>query len=57
LPTIDMSEPLQEAVPAFVGSDLAQVWSCCTVLPMTSAAFAAAFLSFSGTRWPGFRLP
>src|SRR5215470_15503549 len=44
-----MSEPMQEAVPAFVGSDLAQVWSCCTVLPMTSAAFAAAFLSFSGT--------
>src|SRR6516225_3176267 len=50
LPTIDMSEPMQEAVPAFVSSDLAQVWSCgCTVLPMTSAAFAAAFLSFSGT--------
>src|SRR5215471_8614073 len=41
---------MQEAVPAFVGSDLAQAWSCgCTVLPMTSAAFAAAFLSFSGT--------
>src|SRR5215831_15065957 len=50
LPTIDVSEPMQEAVPAFVGSDLAQAWSCgCTVLPMTSAAFAAAFLSFSGT--------
>src|SRR6516165_1001122 len=50
LPTIDMSEPMQEAVPAFVvGSDLAQAWSCgCTVPPMTSAAFAAAFLSFSG---------
>jgi len=51
LPTIDMSEPMQEAVPAFVaGSDLAQAWSCgCTVLPMTSGAFAAALLSFSGT--------
>jgi hypothetical protein len=50
LPTIDMSEPMQEAVPAFVvGSDLAQVWSCgCTILPMTSGAFAAALLSFSG---------
>jgi hypothetical protein len=50
LPTIDMSEPMQEAVPAFViGSDLAQAWSCgCTVLPMTSGAFAAALLSFSG---------
>jgi hypothetical protein len=49
-PTIDMSEPMQEAVPAFVvGSDLAKAWSCgCTVLPMISAAFAAAFLSFSG---------
>src|SRR5262249_27366020 len=36
-----MSEPMQEAVPAFViGSDLAQAWSCgCTVLPMTSGAF------------------
>src|SRR5262249_14775590 len=40
LPTIDMSEPMQEAVPAFVvGSDLAQAWSCgCTVPPMTSGA-------------------
>src|SRR2546429_2426640 len=49
LPTIDMSEPMQEAVPAFVvGSDLAQAWSCgCTILPMISGAFAAAFLSFS----------
>src|SRR6516164_9513412 len=47
LPTIDMSEPMQEAVP-IVGSDLAQAWSCgCTTLPMTSGAFAAAFLSFS----------
>src|SRR5215468_8561394 len=48
LPTIDMSEPMQEAIPVFVvGSDLAQAWSCgCTTLPMTSGAFAAAFLSF-----------
>jgi hypothetical protein len=50
LPTIDMSEPMQEAVPAFVvGSDLAQVWSCGATLPMTSAALRDAFLSFSGT--------
>src|SRR5262249_15316961 len=50
LPTIDMSEPMQEAVPAFVvGSDLARAWSCgCAVLSMISATFAAAFLSFSG---------
>src|SRR5215831_13473291 len=50
LPTIDVSEPMQEAIPAFVvGSDLAQAWSCgCTILPMTSGAFAAALLSFSG---------
>src|SRR5262245_30782491 len=50
LPTIDMSEPMQEAVPAFVvGSDLAQAWSCgCTILPMTSCSFAATLLSFSG---------
>jgi hypothetical protein len=49
LPTIDMSEPMQEAIPAFdVGSDLAH-WSCCTTLPMTSAAPTDAFLSFSGT--------
>jgi hypothetical protein len=47
LPTIDMSEPMQEAIPALVvGSDLAQVWSCCTTLPMTS--LTDAFLSFSG---------
>src|SRR5262245_16668175 len=46
--TIDMSEPMQEAIPAFVvGSDLAH-WSCCTTLPMTSAAPTDAFLSFSG---------
>src|SRR5438128_5216136 len=49
LPTIDMSEPMQEAIPVFVvGSDFAQVWSCCTTLPMTSAAFTDAFLCFSG---------
>jgi hypothetical protein len=48
LPTIDMSEPMQEA-PFVVGPGLAQAWSCgCTVLPMTSVALAAAFLSFSG---------
>ena len=47
LPTIDMSEPMQEAIPAFViGSDLAQVWSCGTTLPMTSAGLADAFRSF-----------
>jgi hypothetical protein len=39
---------MQEAIPAFdVGSDLAH-WSCCTTLPMTSAAPTDAFLSFSG---------
>ena len=49
LPTIDMSEPMQEAISAFVvGSDFAQVWSCGTTLPMTSAALTDAFLSFSG---------
>jgi hypothetical protein len=38
---------MQEAIPAVVvDSDFAQVWSCCTTLPMTSAA---PFLSFSGT--------
>jgi hypothetical protein len=41
---------MQEAIPAFVvGSDFAQVWSCCTTLSMTSAALTDAFLSFSGT--------
>jgi hypothetical protein len=50
LPAIDMSEPMQEAIPAFVvGSDFAQVWSCCTTRSMTSAALTDAFLSFSGT--------
>src|SRR5215467_10085209 len=28
LPTIDMSEPMQEAVPALVVDDLAALWSC-----------------------------
>jgi hypothetical protein len=43
-----MSEPMQEAIPAFVvGSDLAH-WSCCTTLPTTSTAFTDALLSFSG---------
>jgi hypothetical protein len=41
---------MQEAVSVFVvGSDLAQVWSCCTTLPTISAALTDAFLSFSGT--------
>ena len=49
LPTIDMSEPMQEAVPAFVvDSDLTELWSCGTTLPITSAALTDAFLSFSG---------
>jgi hypothetical protein len=49
LPTIDMSEPMQEAIPAFVvGSDLVKAWSCGTTLPMTSAALTDACLSFSG---------
>jgi hypothetical protein len=44
-----MSEPMQEAIPAFVvGSDFAQVWSCGNTLPMTSGALTDAFLSFSG---------
>src|SRR5215510_11872051 len=54
LPTIDIPEPMQEAVPAFVvGSDLGggcSTTDCCwcTVLPTISAAFAATSLSFSG---------
>src|SRR6516165_2570526 len=53
LPTIDMPEPMQEPAPAFGTGGLAATCStteccCCTILPMTSAAFAAAFLSFSG---------
>jgi hypothetical protein len=48
---MDMSEPMQEAIPALVvGSDLVKSWSCgCTVPRMTSAAFAATFLSLSDT--------
>src|SRR5262249_23485711 len=54
LPTIDMSEPMQERVAAFViGSRLGGGWlrnnRCCfPVLPTTAAAFAATSLSFSG---------
>src|SRR6516225_176094 len=54
LPTIDMSEPMQERVAEFVvGSRLGRGCSttdccCCTVLPTTSAAFAATSLSISG---------
>src|SRR5215831_4695970 len=50
LPTIDMPEPRQEPVPALGTGGLAATCSrteCCR-FPMTSAAFAAAFLSFSG---------
>ena len=48
-----MPEPMQEAVPAFGTGGLAATCStteccCCTILPMTSGAFAAVFLSFSG---------
>jgi hypothetical protein len=43
---------MQEPAPAFGTGGLAATCSttecCCTILPMTSAAFAAAFLSFSG---------
>src|SRR5436190_16668368 len=53
LPTIDMPEPMQESVPAFGIGGLATTGStteccCCTIPPMTSVAFAAVFLSFSG---------
>src|SRR5215472_16864198 len=53
LPTIDMPEPMQEPVPAFGTGGVAATCStteccCCAILSMTSAAFAAAFLSFSG---------
>src|SRR2546429_1522531 len=53
LPTIDIPEPMQERVAAFVvGSRLGGGCSttdccCCTVLPTTSAAFAATSLSLS----------
>src|SRR6516225_2105717 len=55
LPTIDIPEPMQEPVPAFVvgfrlGKGCSTTECCrCIVLPTTSAAFAAAFLSCSGT--------
>src|SRR5262249_999965 len=53
LPTIDMPEPTQELVPAFGTGGLAATCSttecCCgAILSVTSAVFAAAFLSFSG---------
>jgi hypothetical protein len=53
LPTIHMPEPMQEPVPAFGIGGLAATCSateccCCTILSVTSAEFAAAFLSFSG---------
>src|SRR6516225_10810035 len=54
LPTIDISEPIQERVAAFaVGSRLGggcSTTDCCcgTVLPTTSAAFVATSLSLSG---------
>src|SRR6516225_7696743 len=54
LPTIDIPEPMQERVAAFVvGSRLSggrSTTDCCwcTVLPTISAAFAATSLSFSG---------
>src|SRR5262249_45498266 len=55
LPTIDMSEPMQEVGPGFLvaigsGSDATcstSVSDCCTVLPTSSSAFAAGFLSCS----------
>jgi len=48
-----MPEPMQEPVPVFGTGGLAATCSateccCCTILSMTSAVFAAAFLSFSG---------
>jgi hypothetical protein len=55
-PTIDMPEPMQERVPAFVGSNVAGGCStteccCCAVLPTTSAAFATAFFSLSVAKY------
>src|SRR5262249_40994998 len=53
-PTIDIPEPMQERVAAFVvGSPLAGGCSttecfCCTALATTSATFAAVSFSFSG---------
>src|SRR2546425_6603393 len=66
LPTIDIPEPMQERVAAFVvGSRLGGGCSttdccCCAVLPTTSAAFAATSLSFSGAlllNRPHLRVP
>src|SRR5258708_15304726 len=66
LPTIDIPEPMQERVAAFVvGSRLGGGCSttdccCCAVLPTTSAAFAATSLSFSGAlllNIPHLRVP
>jgi hypothetical protein len=53
LPTIHMPEPMQEPVPAFGTGGLAATCSateccCCTILSVTLAEFAAAFLAFSG---------
>src|SRR2546430_2695886 len=53
LPMIDIPEPMQEPVRAFGTGGLAVTCSttecCCwTILSVTSAAFAAAFLAFSG---------
>jgi len=50
---------MQEAVPAFGTGGLATTCSttgccCCTILPMTSTAFAAAFLSFIEARCYAF---
>src|SRR6516162_608978 len=66
LPTIDIPEPMQERVAAFVvGSRLSEGCSttdccCCAVLPTTSAASAATSLSFSGAlllNIPHLRVP
>jgi hypothetical protein len=55
LPTIDMLEPMRESGPDFVvvgsGPDATcstTVRDGCTVLPRSSSAFAAVFLSGSG---------
>jgi hypothetical protein len=55
LPTIDMPEPMQESGPDFLvavgsGPDATcstTAWDGCAVLPMSSSAFAAVFLSCS----------
>ena len=52
LPTIHMPEPMQEPVSAGTGGLAATCsateYCCCTILSVTSAEFAAAFLAFSG---------